>query len=770
MNPIARRLGPLAALAFLAALPLRGADQRALLDLIVNQEPQGTVLAVIREGDALLEPAALERAGLARLGGRRESLDGIELVSLASLAPAVAWELDERELALRVTADPALFRQSVVDLRVGPPAGIVYSRDRSAFLNYSLSWGNLETLDLFGEAGFSQGDRSLLATFAQRERGGFVRGLTQLAQDDREHLRRWVLGDQFATSRNPLGGGLFLAGLGVFRDFGLDPYLVRNPLPDLAGALTTPATVEVYVNGLLVRRERLPAGEFELRNLPVAGGRGEARVVLRDAFGRQREISAPYTFTTGLLAVGLSEYGYHLGLRREDLATESFEYGDAALLARHRRGITDRVTLGGFLEAAPDLASGGPSATLRLGPGELDVAAALSEEGGESGSAAHAAYSYIGRRIGLGLSARWMSDRFANLGLPGAIDRPSLDARAFAGFSVGQRLGVSLDAGRRDFRDRGREEDGRLTATWRLTDRATLLLLGGRLRRPTEAGRAAAQATEDRVSVGISYFLGRNTTAKAYVAEEGEERQGIEVQKSLPLGTGYAYRLTVDRIGERTDAEGEVELQNRHGRLDVSHLEVAGQSVTNANLAGSLVALGGEVHLMRPVQESFAVIRVPGVAGVRGYLSNQEVGRTDAEGDLLVPNLLPYFGNRLSIADEDVPIGYVVEERERVVAPPARGGAVVGFPVWRLRAIKGSLEVVAGGETRVPDGGRLTVTAGGRTFESPVGRAGEIYLENVPPGEHPAVLETGAGTCRFEIRVPDSDEPLVDLGRLVCRL
>lgn len=745
---------------------MRGADQLALLDLIVNEAPQGTVQAVLREGDALLELEVLERAGLQGLGGRREALGGVEHVSLSSLAPAVAWDLDEADLVLRLTADPALFRRSVVDLREGPPAGIVYSRDRSAFLNYSLSWGNLETFDLFGEAGLSQGNRSFLSSFSQRERGGFVRGLTQLVQDDRLRLRRFVLGDQLATSRNPLGGGLLLAGIGVFRDFGLDPYLVRNPMPDLAGALSTPSTAEVYVNGLLVRREQLPAGEFELRNLPVASGRGEARVVLRDAFGREREILTPYTFTTGLLTAGLSEYGYHLGLRREELATESFDYGEAALLARHRRGITERLTLGGFLEATQDLASGGPSATLRLGAGELDLSVAVSQEHGEEGSAGYAAYSYIGRRLGLGLSARRMSDRFANLGLAAATDRPSLEARAFAGFSAGQRLAITVEAGRRDFRDRGDETDGRLAATYRLSDRATLLFLGGRLQRP---GAAGEEATEDRVSLGISYFLGRNTTAKAYVAEEGEERQGVEVQKSLPQGSGYAYRLTVDQIGGRTDAEGEVEVQNRYGRLAVSHLDVAGESVTNARLAGAVVAMGGGVHLIRPVQESFAVIRVPGVEGVRGYLSNQEVGRTDAKGNLLVPNLLPYFGNRLSIADEDVPIGYVVEEREIVVAPPARGGAVVGFPVWRLRAIKGSLAAVVGGETRVPDGGWLTVTAGGRTFRSPVGRSGEIYLEDVPPGEHPAVLESEAGACSFALRVPDSDEPLVDLGRLVCR-
>ena len=68
------------------------------------------------------------------------------------------------------------------------------------------------------------------------------------------------------------------------------------------------------------------------------------------------------------------------------------------------------------------------------------------------------------------------------------------------------------------------------------------------------------------------------------------------------------------------------------------------------------MAIGGGLHATRPVQESFALVRVPGMKGVRAYLSHQEVGRTNRNGDVLVPNLLPYYGNRLDIADEDVPL------------------------------------------------------------------------------------------------------------------
>lgn len=754
---------------FLLALPLLAApEQRALLDLVVNQLPHGTVQVVLREGDALVEAAALQRAGL-RFGGRREDRAGIEHVSLASLAPSIAWEVDEEALALRLTAEPALFETQVVDLRLGPPPGIVYSADPSAFLNYAATSSNLETLDIFGEAGVSLGNRLLAASFSQREGRGFLRHSTSLSLDDRERLRRIVIGDVFANTRSPLGGALPLAGVSVLKDLGLDPYLIRSPIPDVQGELLTPSTVEVYVNGLLVRRETLPPGRFELRDIPVATGRGEARVVIRDAFGRERVLSSPYYFAAGLLARGLSEYGYSLGWRRENEGVESFDYGAPAFLGRHRYGVHDRLTLGGTLEAAERLVSGGPSVAFRLPYGELELAAALSDEAGEEGSAGFAAYSFSGRRFGFGATLRRMSPRFANLGLPAALDRPLLERRLFFGLSAGQRLGWTLELGDQDFRDRPDRELVRLGANLRLTQRATLLLLATRQRQdgPPEPGFG------DQLALGLSYFLGRNTTGKLYgSAGDGEDRAGVEVQKSLPVGTGLGYRLTADRVADRREVTGEVQYQNSYGRYTLERLDVAGQEVTNLHAAGALVWIGGGAHLTRPVQDSYALIRVPGVPGVRGYLSNQEVGRTNRQGDLLVPNLLAYFGNRLSIADEDVPLEYTVAERERVVAPPIRGGALATFPVSRLRAARGTLVVLTGGpdqaRRQVPGAGRLVVTAGGVEIASPVGRAGEFYLENVPAGEHPAVLEWDGGACAFRLAMPAAAVPLVSLGEVAC--
>lgn len=185
-------------------------------------------------------------------------------------------------------------------------------------------------------------------------------------------------------------------------------------------------------------------------------------------------------------------------------------------------------------------------------------------------------------------------------------------------------------------------------------------------------------------------------------------------------------------------------------------------------MAGGLAMVGRRFYLTRPVQASFGVIRIPGVANVRGYTSNQEVGYSNSDGDIFVSNLLPYYGNKLGISDKDIPLNYTIDATERVVAPPFRGGALAVFPVRRLQRATGTIALESSGQTIIPAYGQLTVTADKSKFESPIGKQGEFYLENVPAGRHKALVEYTDKTCEFILEVPNSEEPVITLEALRC--
>jgi outer membrane usher protein len=761
------RNGPAIALLSVAILfritCLWAQDDRAILTLSVNQVQKGTLIVRLRPPDVLMLVSDLEQVGLRNFSGLRETIEGETYVSLASLAPGIAYELDETAVALRLTAQPAFLAETVLELRPPRPPDITYPRETSGFFNYSLAMQEFDRVSLSSEAGFSLRGNLLFNSFTRNSDGSVLRGSTNLTLDNRNHLRRWVIGDSFAAAGG-LGGAVQLAGISLSRDFGLDPYYIRQPTPTLTGTTAFPSELEVYVNDTLVRRESLPPGPFELRNLPVVAGKGSVRLLLRDSFGNVQEITTPYYFAPQILSQGVSEYNYHFGLRRNQSGRTNWSYGPLAFLGQHRYGFKDSLTAGVRLEAGPALVSGGPTVTTRLLFGELELSAAASRARGTNGAAASLVYSYLGRPVSFSSSVRMFSPRYANLTLEPSTDRARLQVNASASFSAGPRTSFTLQYATSDFRDRGLENRVSLLSSFRLMRNASLIVTGSH-------SHQSGQSARNELFVALNYYLGNNHTLNLSHGERPDGRSNsIELQKSLPVGPGVGYRVRADG-GQQERLSGLVQYNGPFGRYEAEFDRTAGNTSNTLRLSGGLVALGGGLHITRPVQDAFALIRLPRVANVRGYASNQEIGRTDQEGELLIPNLLSYYGNSIRIDAEDLPLNYSIAGTERLIAPTFRGGTVVQFPVQRIQSLVGALVVEnIFGESVVPANGQLTVSAGGTQFISPLGGQGEFYLENVPTGRHSAVVEFGEGTCQFLLEVPDADQPFVDLGTLNCSI
>jgi outer membrane usher protein len=739
-----------------------GTDQSGIFALRVNERAKGDVVALLRGSDVLVPVAELEAAGIRDFIGKREPIRGAVYVSLLSLLPEIGFTLDEEEVALKLRVSADRFGSSRIDLGSGRPNGMLLSHDSSAFLNYSLTTSDFRNVSGFGEAGWNVRGNLLYSSVTRTVDGAFVRGLTNFTVDDPSRMRRWTLGDSFAET-GALGGGAFVGGVSFSRNFDLDPYFVRFPRFGLSGAVSTPSTVDVYVNGILVRREELPPGQFDLENVPVSAGSGSTRLVVRDAFGNERQIASPYYFSTGVLSKGLSDYGYSVGFVRENLSTESSRYRQLAFLGRHRVGVTNGLTLGARLEASRDRVSGGPTLTARLPFGEIDLAAAGSRESGVTGSAGSFGFSYVGQPVSFGVTVRALTDHYSHTGLSAAHDRAVKELQGFLGTQVTRRVNLSAQYRSSEMRDGGGRREASLSATAQLSRRTHGYVSASRLQ--VEKGKWTTG-----FSIGLSYSLGPLETANLSYQRIGDEvSEIVEVQRPLTRGTGAGYLVQVRNGDGGGSGFARLQYQGAFGRYEASYDRLNGSDRTTVTATGGLVAIGGSLYATRAVQESFALIRIPGVAGVRGFSSNQEVGRTSESGELLVPDLLSYYGNRLSISDQDVPIDYAIDGTEKVVAPPHRGGALVSFPVRRVQSVTGILGVEQGSKLIVPASGELSVKAGGTPSASPIGNGGEFYFESLPAGRHPATVTYQGGTCRFVLEIPTSNESFLDVGRVVCR-
>jgi len=740
-----------------ALLAQPGSDQRAYLELFVNDVSRDTVLVYLRGAetpdDALVAAADLESAGLRGLRGTREAHDGREYVSLRSLSPEIEFRFDPQALAVRIVAQPALLEATAIDLRpVVRPPGMVLHRDTSAFLNYSLTADGHGALSGAGEVGASFRGNLGFTGFSVLPDHSVVRGLSYFVLDDPGEMRRLQIGDAIGLS-SELGGSAQLSGVSVTREFSLDPYFVRQPLPRLSGAILTPSTLDVYMNGVLLRQQQIAPGPFEVRNLPVGSGVGQVSYVVRDAFGRTQEFASPYYAASGVLADGISEYGYHLGFRRVGFGEESLHYGPPELLARHRIGIGDKITVGYRFESALQradgtslLASGGPTFALALPVGELDLDAAASADGSTTGAAGALSYAVFTRRLSLGASIRATTAGYSNLTTAAAADRPLLQLRGAVGAPVLPRLNLVLEGQLNSMRDTGLSSALTLRGDVHISNALSLSLSASRLRTPGVGPEWLGFAT-------LMYSFGSGTTGDlggSAGTHAGTASAGV--QKSLPLGEGWGYQLrsTFDR-DQPTSGLGQVQYQGPYGSY------VA---------AGSLVFVEGNWMASRPVQEGFALIQVPGLEGVRGFLNNQEIGRTSSGGNLLIPALQPYYGNRLRIGDADIPIDYQIGAVEKVVATTARGGALVPFDVQRVTSVKGLIRVELDGRTTVPAFGELTLDA---RLKSPLGADGQFWFGNLGVGTHVAEVEFREGTCRFDLTVPPDAGASLNLGIVSCQ-
>lgn len=735
-------------------------DGRAILSFTVNGVDDGQVVVELRHDDVLVPLADLERASL-HVSPAVIMIDGRAYVSLDSLLPGITYAFSQRDLSLTITAQSQDLGPTVVDLSRGNrPLDILYAQNSSFFFNYALDWTNFSQLADFSELGISSHGNLYYTGFNVGPTGKFLRGLTNATFDNPSLMKRLVVGDAYAES-GELGGSTYFAGLSVSRNFNLNPYFVQYPGVGISGQTLSPSTAYIYVNGNLVGTQQLPPGTFQINNIPVVAGSGNTQVVVRDAFGRTQTLSSSYNFSTTVLQRGLSQYSYDAGAQRSDVSSSNGHYGPLIFVGSDRVGITDWLTAGARLEKSPGLISGGPTASVRLGSGQLGFSAAFSRAGGLGGDAGQLDYSYQGRQVSFGGSLSGESAHYANVSLTTQQDRAMQFADAYAGAEVGHHASLTLNYSASRSRDSGWSHAVSLAGAIQLSNNFDLTATASRL-------HDGSNHAGNQYFLALNYQVGRNTLGA--VSQQGGSTgggNGVSVQQSLPLGSGIGY-LFSHGTGSEIHDQDLFQYQSPLGLYQASYLQTGGSRQEDLLASGGVVDAGDGLMFTRAVEDSFAVVDLPDLRGVRGYFNNQLVGTTDAKGRLLIPDLLSYYGNRLQISDQDIPLDYNIVSTEETVAPPYRGGALVRFPVERVQAAKGTIFVDRPSRLSIPSFGQLRLSVDGRQLESELGAQGEFYLENVAPGQYSGIVDYADGSCAVHMTIPKRLAPVSDIGLIRC--
>ncbi|MBI5408429.1 MAG: fimbrial biogenesis outer membrane usher protein [Nitrospirae bacterium] len=736
--------------------------------MILNREDKGEFfLSIAPDGDIWIKRSEMEKTGLKEGVGEDTELEGERYVSLKSI-PGLTYRLNEEDVSIEITAEPDLFKVRDTDLAYKKSYRVKVSETPAAFLNYALTYDDVVDGSFFeaaSELGLGAGDYFGKSTFKYEktvEEERFVRLITNITHNDREKLKTLVFGDLSALS-GALGSVAVLGGVGVSKNFAIDPGFLIFPPLNLSGTLETPSEVALYLDSLLVRKEKLPPGRFIYSDVPATVGLGAAKIVIKDAYGREEIKTIPYYYSSRLLKRGLHEYSFSAGFLREKYGAESFAYGDPAFLGFHNYGLTEYLKIGYAAEASPDVINIGPAASI-LAPsaGVFDAALAYSSFKGESGLGGQLSYSFQSSVLSARASARYASKRYSSLSVTPSDDKARLLFTGALGFG-GKRTGfISLEYSQADMYETAKASRLSLSYNKVVTDKATFFLT---------AARTKDAEAEDEILLGLHVYFGKDVSGNAWHASSGGvETEKVRIQKSLPAGDGFGFRSDLESSGADRSVDGSVRYQNGMGIYEARYANKNKDDGFGVSMSGGVGYIDGSVFLSRPVNDSFAKVKVGALKDVRVYFNGNEEGRTDHKGEFIVSDIRSFHDNKIAIESADIPLNYAIPAVSQYISPPFRSGSLVEFDVKKTQGVTGSAYISRNGEVVPAEYSVLFVQAENAAIEGLVGKEGEFYIENVPAGRHGAKLFYKGKECRFDMIIPESDETVLDIGKVTCEV
>lgn len=732
-----------------------------LLEVIVNSRRLDEPLLLhFEHGEIEFSESALIALGINEEKARLLLKDDDELP-----VHAIAGEnfsLDYSSLTLRMTVPPGLFLPVEIDVapRVRVPAEP--AGGLSAMLGYDITHG----ID-------AERERWNAGLFEFAIGGGTTTCLSQHARlADVEEFRRldsrciidWPdrvlslnVGDTI-TRAGAAGQAVRYGGVRFGTDYGLAPQFVTQPSLALLGSARVPSTLEVWIDEMLaVRRDVLP-GVFELTDIPVHTGAGEVRAVITNALGMREVISQSFYSDPALLTDGLVDWSIEAGRLREDYALETDSYGERFALLDVRYGVTDWLTIEPRLEAAELFRGAALSAAFRLWDvGVLEVSrAASATETDVRGNASGARFSRRGRYLSFSLAHETSDENFVQLGysLPG--EKPAERSQASIGLALPGGVSLSVGGFRQLLRDDTEQRFHTAALNVPVGRFGSLLLTAFEPVRPLDDPLYALHVTIP--------FGGRSTFSANTFRQGALEGSQVGVQRNLPAGPGFGYRLTSGETNGAQVDTAELIAQGDVARLRVDGRNAAGMTLGQAQLTGSVILSRSGLDLSRRQDGSAAIIGLP-AAGVRVYHDERLAAVTDGDGNAVVPGLRPYQENRLRIESDDLPLDANIELTELRVIPGRRQAVNVDFAVTESRHLSAKLRHARTGKAVPP--GALVTLASGESF--PVGFDGFIYIPLEGSGATRLHVQWPQGSCQAVAILPASAEPFVDLGGLQCR-
>jgi outer membrane usher protein len=739
-------------------------DEELLLQVDVNAQALDDTVLVLRSaaGKIFVPVDSLDRWRLRRPDLAPRFHDGIPYYALDAIAD-VTYTYDATKQRLAITAPPRAFTDTrFANAAVHYPAPT--PPQLGGFFNYNLfgsrASGESQYAGQFEGGVFSPYGVLIGGLLAQDNAGvrSTVRLNTTWTSDFPAQLTTLHLGDTISVP-GAWGRAVQFGGVQYGTNFATQPGFITFPSLAANGQAALPSTVDVFVNNALVAQRPVPPGPFSITNIPTVNGSGNVQLVVRDLFGREQLISQPFYASVNLLKEGLEDYSYEAGFERQNFGTVSSDYGPAFASATYSRGLTDQLTAQVHGELMRDLADGGISANYLITEVGVVSASAAASGGGGNGSGALGSVGFQRQtgQFSLNAQAQWTTSEFREIGTTTQLPLPLRQLSGSVGYQLDRFGSANITYVAQDFRTQLGVHVLSVGYSVGLGRWAFMSLSAAKTYGTT--GSVAFGATlsipfDDRTVAAVSYNGTRSSS------QGNSSDTSLTLQRSLPLGEGYGYRLVGHADG---DIQASGSWQNNIGTYTLNAARFQGSTAGQVNVVGGIGVVGGHPFLSREITDSFGVVRVADYPNITVLQDNQPVGRTDADGYAVLPLLRAYDVNRVSVDEHDLPLDAQVDKLKVESVPYYRSGLLFDFPVRRSHGA--TLHIRLDDGAPMPSGGIVQVV--GRDEDFPVALNGEAYVTGLERQNRLRASWKGR-SCEFDAVFPATDEPLPDLGTFDC--
>ncbi len=661
----------------------------------------------------------------------------------------VQWDLNYLKQTIKINVSEKLFLDNKIQY---DQDGKFFKNETrlGAYLNYSATSTftnqNARSYGVFLEGiGFNEYGSlvtSLISNKADNEINT-IRSESYFQKDIPENLETFIFGDTVgsagAWSRPARFGGLRWS-----TDFNLRQGFVSYPTPSISGSAALPSTVDLLINNQRRSVNTINPGPFEIKNFPVINGAGEINLIVKNLLGVETLISQSYYSSPRLLKKDLHNFSFESGFLRKNFGVESNNYDSPFVSGTYRRGVDYFLTLEGRAEIQRERQAFGIEISGLIASYAVShFAVATSLTPSSIGNHYIFGIERKSSNISANLQYEYFDEKFVQFAAIANEQAPKEKVLLGLGLNIYKDLWISTNI---------TSQSSWNTTKFSLASASMSIPFFKSFFLNTYVSKQLA--VDENMTAGILLVIPFENT-KSIVAESRQNNLGqvytsFEAKQAKPSGPGNGYRVRLsDDPNQQIQAgiAGNTSFNSYSAEVNQGEADTALRIATD----GSMGMFAGLPFLTRSIgQGSFGIVKIANQSNVDIYHNNRQVAVTNDNGLALVPNLIPYQGNQISIDPISIPLDLEIKEVRKNQTPFAKSGVLYDFQIRKTKNIL--MKLIRKDNSFVPLGSRVHVLPSDKEFY--VAKRGEVYLTDLAL-ENKIYVEWINGSCLFTYMTTD---------------